>query len=80
VSGSSGEATFSDFSRVWNGRLALGDIPVGERVQMELSLWSRNLFDDSHVFYRSAAASAAQGVFGMFNEPRTYGLDISFRY
>lgn len=78
--GSSGEATFSDFSRVWNGRLALGDIPVGERVQMELSLWSRNLFDDSHVFYRSAAASAAQGVFGMFNEPRTYGLDISFRY
>jgi iron complex outermembrane receptor protein len=78
--GSSGENTFSDQSRVWNGRLALSDIRVTESVRMEASLWARNLFDDEYVFYRSAAASAAQGVFGMFNEPRTYGLDLTFRY
>jgi len=47
---------------------------------MEASLWSRNLFDAAYVFYRSAGAAAAQGVFGMFNEPRTYGLDLTFRY
>jgi iron complex outermembrane receptor protein len=78
--GSSGEATFSDSSKVWNGRLALTDIRITDSVRMEASLWSRNLFDDAYVFYRSAGAAAAQGVFGMFNEPQTYGLDLTFRY
>lgn len=77
---SSGEATMTDDSLVVNGRLALADIAVRSDAKMQVSLWARNLFDEQHTFYESRAAFAAQGVFGMYNEPRTYGVDVTLQF
>ncbi len=74
---SSSDPTESDTSFIVNGRLALGDIEVGGS-RLEVSLWSRNLLDEAHTFFKNS--SAALGVFGIYNEPRTYGLDLRVQY
>jgi len=75
-----GEATLTDKSFVVNGRLALGGIDLTRGAQLELSLWSRNLFNEQHVFVRSHSAWAAGGDFGVYNEPRTFGVDGTLRF
>lgn len=63
---------------VVNARLALADIKVGNSgARLTLSAWARNLFDEQHVFYKSASARA--GVSGFFNDPRTYGFEINIK-
>ncbi len=76
----SGETVLTDKSAVFNGRLSLGDIDVGRGGKLQLALWSRNLFNEEHAFLRSNAPFAAIGTYGIFNEPRTFGVDgtISF--
>ncbi len=72
------DPTLSDKSAIVNARLALSDIAVGAgRTRLQLSLWSRNLGNEQHVFYK---AGGALGNYGVFNEPRTYGLDLSVKY
>ncbi len=74
----SGDATLTDRSTIVNARLALSDIAVGAgRTRLQLSLWARNLGDEGHVFYRGGGAL---GDYGIFNEPRTYGLDLNVKY
>ncbi len=75
---SAGVPDLSDSSAVVNARLALADIEVGSGT-LEVALWSRNLLNEEHLFYRGGL-QATFGRFGMFNEPRTYGLDLSVRY
>ncbi|MBI1200753.1 MAG: TonB-dependent receptor plug domain-containing protein, partial [Phenylobacterium sp.] len=77
---SSGENTFTDDSVIVNGRLSLAEIPLRSEATLQLSLWARNLFDEEHTFIKSRAAYAVQGVFGIFNEPRTYGLDATVQF
>ncbi|MFX8824860.1 hypothetical protein ABTM64_20115, partial [Acinetobacter baumannii] len=56
------ETTKTDASFVVNGRLALADIPLGAGSQMlTLSAWSRNLFNESHIYRRSAANAGTLG-------------------
>jgi iron complex outermembrane recepter protein len=69
-----GESAF-----IVNARLAIADIEVGSSGQMfTVSAWSRNLFNDEHVYYKSF--STLTGGTGIFNEPRTYGLDVSVKF
>jgi iron complex outermembrane recepter protein len=69
-----GESSF-----IVNARLAFADIEVGSSGQMfTISAWSRNLFNDQHAFYKSF--STLTGGTGIFNEPRTYGLDVSVKF
>jgi iron complex outermembrane receptor protein len=75
-----GEPTLSDSSFLVNGRLALGDIDIGRDTRLELALWSRNLFNREQVFLRSAAANAVSGVYGIFNEPRSFGADLQVKF
>ena len=76
--GSSADPTLSDKSAVVNGRLALSDIAVGGNgAKLQFSLWSRNLGNEQHTFYKS---TSALGQYGIFNEPRTYGLDMTVKY
>lgn len=70
----------TDSSFVVNGRLALGGLRMANGAALELSLWSRNLFNEQHLFVRSHAAYAAGGDYGIFNEPRTFGLDGTIRF
>ncbi len=77
---SAGEATLTDKSFIVNGRLAVAGIDLTRGAKLDISLWSRNLFNESHVFYRSNAAYAVAGDFGIINEPRTFGIDGTVRF
>jgi iron complex outermembrane receptor protein len=66
----------SDLSFIVNARIALADIPVGSGMA-SVSLWSRNLFDDQHVFVKFL--DPRFGTAGFFNEPRTFGIELSVK-
>jgi len=67
-----------DKAFIVNARVSLADIKLGsDDKQMTLSIWSRNLLNEQHVFYKSASARA--GVSGFFNDPRTFGFDINIK-
>lgn len=84
-------ATRNDASLIFNGRLALADIALGEGKQrLEVALWGRNLFDEQYVFRRDPSNSLPAapkksvtvgdikdvlGDYGNFNAPRTFGLE-----
>lgn len=59
-----------------NARLALADIDFDGR-KLTVALWSRNLFNEQHVFYRNISATA--GETGFFNEPRTFGVEANIK-
>jgi len=44
----------------------------------ELALWARNALDEQHLFYKSVNASL--GTYGIFNEPRSYGIEARVRF
>lgn len=63
-----------DSAFVVNGRLAFADIAMGNsNARLTIAAWARNLFNEQHLFYKSATPNA--GVSGFFNDPRTFGLE-----
>lgn len=77
---SSAEPYLTDKSFVVNGRLSLADIDLQSTAKLQLSLWSRNLFNEQHVFYRAGYSYSATGITGLYNEPRTYGIDATVKF
>ena len=68
-----------DSSFLVNGRLALADIAMGASgAVLTVSAWSRNLFNEQHMFYK--AYSPLLGTYGFFNEPRTWGLEANVKF
>lgn len=63
-----------------DGRITLSDIPLGSDVgQLEVALWGKNLTDKEYrVFGIDFGALGFTG--DTFGEPRTYGLDVVYRY
>jgi len=62
-----------------NGRLALSDIDVGAGdARLTVAVWVRNMFNEQHVFYRSASPGA--GVNGFFNDFRTFGIEANIKF
>lgn len=60
---------------ITNARLSISDIALNTTgTKLELSLWSRNLFNEEHLFYKTFSPLA--GTFGFFNDARTYGGEI----
>jgi iron complex outermembrane receptor protein len=72
------DPTLSDKGFIVNGRLTLGEIPLNSATGLQVSLWSRNLFDEAHTFVKNF--NAALGRYGIFNEPRTFGIDGTVRF
>jgi iron complex outermembrane receptor protein len=84
-------ATKADASTIFNGRIALADISMGDGGQkLTVSVWGRNLFDKAYVYRRdpsnslpaapTTSASTGNignviGDYGNFNMPRTFGLE-----
>jgi len=67
-----------DSSFTVNGRVAIADIEVGKGGgTFTVAVWARNLLNDSHAFYRSF--SPLSGGTGIFNEPRTFGVELSMK-
>jgi iron complex outermembrane receptor protein len=52
------EPTKTDPSFIVNGRIALADITMGGGNKITLSVWSRNLFNRTYIYRRSAANSS----------------------
>ena len=73
------EPAITDSAFVVNARVALLDVPLDKTgATAEFSLWARNLFDERHLFYKSTSAST--GSYGIFTDPRTYGVDVTVRF
>ena len=70
----------TDSSFVVNGRIAIADIPMGNGAHVTVSLWSRNLLDETHIYRRSGANAAILGDYGNFNAPRTFGGTVAVRF
>ncbi len=68
-----------DKSFVVNGRVAIADVAMpGTDAKLSFALWSRNLFNEQHLFYK--ALSPTSGLNGFFNEPRTFGGEVNIRF
>jgi iron complex outermembrane receptor protein len=73
------EQTLTDNSFIVNSRLSLAEVQMGPTgASAEFSLWARNLLDEKYLFYKST--NATLGDVGIFNEPRTYGVEARFRF
>ena len=89
-------ATKNDESLIFNGRISLADIAMGNGGQkLTVGLWGRNLFDKQYVFRRDPSNSLPAapttsttvgninnilGDYGNFNAPRTFGIDASLKF
>jgi iron complex outermembrane receptor protein len=68
-----------DAGLVFNGRIAVADIGLGNSgAKLTVSAWARNLFNEEHVFLKTAAITS--GVAGFFNEARTFGAEFNVRF
>ena len=76
---SSTDPNWADSSLIFNARLALADIPVRDDARMQISFWARNLLNEDHIFAILGNASI-NGRTGLFNEPRTYGVDATIEF
>lgn len=75
------EPVKTDSSFIVNGRIALTDIPLTDGGAVAtVSLWSRNLFNETHIYRRSAANAAVLGDYANFNPPRTFGIEGTVRF
>jgi iron complex outermembrane receptor protein len=73
------EQTLTDSSVIVNSRISIVDLAMpSSDATVEFSLWARNLLDEEHLFYKSVSSSL--GTYGIFNEPRTYGIDARLRF
>jgi iron complex outermembrane receptor protein len=66
-----------DGGTIANGRLALADIRLSNAALLTVSLWSRNLFNEAHLYNRSLKLS--NRLTGFFNQPRTYRVDFKIK-
>jgi iron complex outermembrane receptor protein len=74
-------AVKTDSSFIVNASLALANINMGGGgATATLSLWSRNLLDESHIYRISGANRGTIGDYANFNPPRTYGLELRVKY
>lgn len=72
------DPVLTDSAFLVNARLSLADIDLDGAANLQVSLWSRNLFDEAHTFFKSGTAQSLQ--LGIFNEPRTYGVEATVRF
>ncbi len=70
----------NDSSFIMNARVAIADIDVGNGAVASFAIWSRNLWNETHVYRRDPANRAAIGDYGNLNAPRTFGATVSFNF
>jgi iron complex outermembrane receptor protein len=46
--------------------------------KLTFGLWARNLLNQENAYYRSF--SPTSGGTGIFNEPRTFGMDVQVKF
>jgi len=61
-----------------SARLSLTDIPIGANTTGRISVWGRNLLDTDELEFPRDLGNGT--VVGTFQVPRTYGVDVSFKF
>jgi len=69
----------SEASFIINGRVTLEDVKIAKQ-KLSVALWTRNLFNQSFIFRRSNANGMVLGDYANFNEPRTFGAEVSVKF
>ncbi len=70
-----------DKSFIVNGNIALSDIAMGEGgPTATLSIWARNLLDETYVYRVSVANRGTIGDYGNLNPPRTFGIQLLTKF
>jgi iron complex outermembrane receptor protein len=69
----------SEASVILNGRITLEGIKIANQ-PLSVAVWSRNLLNTSFIFRRSNANGTVLGDYANFNEPRTFGLEITTKF
>ena len=74
------DPTRTDASFIVNGRIAIGDIRMAQDgPSLELSVWSRNLLNRAYAFVKANGGSSL-GYYGIFNDPRTVGVQATVKF
>ncbi|HKY87426.1 MAG TPA: TonB-dependent receptor, partial [Pseudorhodoplanes sp.] len=73
-----GDPSGSDEMLLFNARAAISDLRMSNGASLELVVWARNLFNKSVVVARSL--NSMIGSIGVFNEPRTVGVEARIRF
>jgi iron complex outermembrane receptor protein len=74
-------AVKGDKSFIVNGSIALADINLKNGgPSATISLWARNLLDETYVYRISAANRNTIGDYGNLNAPRTFGIEATVKY
>jgi len=68
-------ASYNDGFSLWNARAQLADIQLTQGT-LRVSLWGKNLGDSEYTTMQAALNPQSF----LFGEPRTYGLDLAYRY
>jgi iron complex outermembrane recepter protein len=73
------ETTKAESRSVFNGRIGIGDIPLGCCGTLDLALWGKNLGDEE---YRQHGIDfgAFGFAFNQYGDPRTYGVEAVYRF
>ncbi|QJU58669.1 TonB-dependent receptor [Sphingomonas sp. AP4-R1] len=75
------ESVMTDSSFIVNGRLALAQIPMNyANAKLTVSVWTRNLFNETHIYRMSRANDAVLGSYANFNPPRTFGVEAGINF
>ncbi len=70
----------TDSYTLWNARLTLADIPVGDGGTLKVSLWGENLTDEEYVVFAFPVGDPAVSIAQAFGDPRTYGLSVTYGF
>jgi iron complex outermembrane receptor protein len=73
------EAVLNEKSFIVNGRVSIADINVAKQ-KLTVSVWGRNLLNESYIYRRSNANRLVLGDYANFNAPRTFGAEASFKF
>ncbi len=74
----SSDIVLTDSSLLVNARLSLADIDLDNTAKLQVSLWSRNLFNEQHTFFQTGSAQSL--LLGIYNQPRTFGAEATVRF
>jgi iron complex outermembrane recepter protein len=68
---------------LWNARVGLDDIPLGDDRSLSIDLWCKNLFDKEYIVsglvFQGTYPAKAMGV-GTFGDPRSVGVDVKLEF
>jgi iron complex outermembrane recepter protein len=78
---SGNEDITQDRYEILNGRISFDDVALGDGA-LTFSLWGKNLSDEEYKIggFEVDAGNGARVATSQWGEPRTYGVDVSYRF